>query len=500
MSRSKTIVDDNRHSALMHSIDLPTCQTRGDVIYAARNTIFRLVDDGQPLAVKYFAKSGILKRIIYTFLRKSKARRSFENSQRLLQLGIGTPQPVGYREVYRGGLIAESFYVCRHIDNCRDLRWWEDGDDSDVTLPLLAQLMARMHRAGVLHRDFSPGNIVYDQNHNFYLLDVNRMRFDGGSPAQLLGNFRCINDSEAETFRLARLYAPLSPFADTLGVETIVDAAVGAHRRYVASRRRRRTLKRWLHAFKRRHKAAQLVGGEQPTMVPTADGTSTICLEPSGRLYHPMDGAVTSMRQIFTEPIEAILTESSAEGLTIVEIGFGAGVNAWNAALTAKRNVEYHAYETSPLPHSITVPFNLATGTQHHCRRTLEFINDAPWGLRMVITPHFTLLKHRGNYLDASAKLPKKADVVLFDPFGPDSQPEMWTADALAPIVRIMTPGAMLIARHSTPEIVDAMESAGLKVKATVQPHPDEYNSADSAFGTYAASIAIAQPLIASKQ
>ena len=118
----------------------------------------------------------------------------------------------------------------------------------------------------------------------------------------------------------------------------------------------------------------------------------------------------------------------------------------------------------------------------------------------MVITPHFTLLKYRGNYLDASAKLPKKADVVLFDPFGPNSQPEMWTADALAPIVRIMTPGAMLIARHSTPEIVDAMESAGLKVKATVQPHPDEYNSADSAFGTYAASIAIAQPLIAIKQ
>ncbi|MGN0231638.1 MAG: lipopolysaccharide kinase InaA family protein [Muribaculaceae bacterium] len=499
MSRSKTIVGDNRHSALMHCIDLPMCQTRGDVIYAARNTVFRLVDDGRPLSVKYFAKPGLLKRIIYTFLRKSKARRSFDNSRRLLELGIGTPQPVGYREVYRGGLIAESFYVCDHIDNCRDMRWWEDADDSATTLPMLAQFMAKMHRSGVLHRDFSPGNIVYDKNRIFYLLDVNRMRFDVGSPAQLLGNFACINDSEAETRRLARMYAPLSPFADTLGVETIVGVAVGAHRRYVASRRRRSALKRWLHALKRRHKAAKLVSGEQLSLVPTADGTSTIRLEPSGRLYHPMDGAVSSMRRLFTEPIEPLLTESSDEGLTIVEIGFGAGVNAWNVALTATRNVEYHAYETAPLPHSITGPFNLATGTQHHCRRALEFINDAPWGQRMVITPRFILRKHRGNYLDASAKLPKRADVVLFDPFGPDSQPEMWTTDAFMPLVGLLEKGAMLIARHSTPEIVEAMESAGLKVNAAVQSHPDEYDSADSAFGTYAASITIPQPLIAIK-
>jgi glycosyltransferase involved in cell wall biosynthesis len=140
------------------------------ILHSGRNTLYE--QDG--LVIKAFAKPGFLKAIVYGLFCKSKARRSYEYAHRLLALGIATPEPVAYKEVRVCGLLRESYYVCRKSTCPHTLQ--------GPTLPMSAMgkigtFIARMHEAGVLHRDLSPGNILFDDNGRVEVIDLNRIRW-----------------------------------------------------------------------------------------------------------------------------------------------------------------------------------------------------------------------------------------------------------------------------------------------------------------------------------
>ena len=96
----------------------------GRVIYPGRNTLFHAVENGVDLSIKSFKVPSLLNRIVYTFFRKGKARRSYEHAMELLRLGFLTPDPVAYMETYRYGLLYRSYYVCLMITDANDIRWW----------------------------------------------------------------------------------------------------------------------------------------------------------------------------------------------------------------------------------------------------------------------------------------------------------------------------------------------------------------------------------------
>ncbi len=209
-----------------------------EIIYHARNTIYKMCQGDELINVKAFHRPNFFNRIIYTTLRKSKARRSFENAMRLLTLGFETPQPIGYGEVHNGCLLCESYYVSCQIE-AQEMRYWEKKPDCIPLLKALARDMARLHQAGVWHKDFSPGNILYTgtavDGYQFYYIDLNRGKFGVKSHKRLMSMFRSINLNVDETARLAQYYA--EAIGDTSGkVET---EAVSALNGYLKSRRRR---------------------------------------------------------------------------------------------------------------------------------------------------------------------------------------------------------------------------------------------------------------------
>ena len=79
------------------------------ILHSGRNTLFEY----NGLVIKAFAKPGFFKALWYGLFGKSKARRSYEYAQRLLALGIATPEPVAYQEVRVMGFLRESYYVSR---------------------------------------------------------------------------------------------------------------------------------------------------------------------------------------------------------------------------------------------------------------------------------------------------------------------------------------------------------------------------------------------------
>lgn len=148
----------------------------GSIIHSGRNTLYE--HDG--LVIKVFQKPGFVKALLYGWFLKSKARRSYEYAQRLLQLGVATPEPVGYKEARFLGLLRESCYVskkslCGHTFN--ELIAHPSFPNREAILRSIGQFTAKMHESGALHQDYSGGNILFDEAGRVEVVDLNRIRW-----------------------------------------------------------------------------------------------------------------------------------------------------------------------------------------------------------------------------------------------------------------------------------------------------------------------------------
>ena len=186
-------------------VDFP----RGTLLYQARNEI-RLVGD---YVVKRFAVPSWYNRIIYTYFRQPKAERAFRNAQRLIALGVPTPKPIEY--ILCGDkLLAESYLITDYSPLKRNFyEFREHGVDGyEAVIHAFAILTARMHSLGVLHLDYSPGNILWDYDDSgvpqFQLVDINRMRFGQEVSMRTAAKGFCRLWGDDDFFRLlAREYA-----------------------------------------------------------------------------------------------------------------------------------------------------------------------------------------------------------------------------------------------------------------------------------------------------
>lgn len=243
-------VADEKYKAVVEEA-LKGVPRDAEIIYnGRRNKLYRINRGGEELCVKAFRRPNAVNALVYTNLREGKARRSYEFAKRLRQLGIGTPEPLGYAERKEGARLRESFYICRYI-KASTVRDWEKRPDCERLLDALAREMVKIHRARVFHKDFSPGNMLFtvgpDGSYHFYMVDLNRMKFDVGDAKTLMRNFRSIHLDETETARLARHYAK----AAGIDEESAVAEATRQLRLYMKSKRRHAALKK---IFKRKRK------------------------------------------------------------------------------------------------------------------------------------------------------------------------------------------------------------------------------------------------------
>lgn len=157
---------------------------QGKLLYRGRNQIRMFEVGGEKLVVKRFKRNDIFKTLIYTFFRKNKARKSYENAMLLRKRGFNTPREVAYMEKRMVGLITQVYYVCAYTD-CEPIRpRLIEQEPFDQQLAVVyARYVASLHEAGVLHRDLNPTNVLVDAENHFELIDINRMQFfDGPVP------------------------------------------------------------------------------------------------------------------------------------------------------------------------------------------------------------------------------------------------------------------------------------------------------------------------------
>ncbi|MBD5249318.1 MAG: hypothetical protein HDS58_04390 [Barnesiella sp.] len=212
-------------------------------IYKGRNEVFALsTDRGKEINIKAFHVPRFPNSYIYTTLRKSKACRSYLNALKLIELGFHTPQPIAYVEELKAGALHHSYYISEQVP-FRNIRNWKTIPDCATLIEDLGMEMHRLMTAGILNRDFSPGNILYEQlpdgHFRFYYVDLNRMEFNVRSHSRLMRMFRAITLDKDELRELAEAYAR----AASLPVKLTVDEAMRQHNNYLEEKRQLNKLK-----------------------------------------------------------------------------------------------------------------------------------------------------------------------------------------------------------------------------------------------------------------
>ncbi len=202
----------------------------------------------------------------------------------------------------------------------------------------------------------------------------------------------------------------------------------------------------------------------------TNDGSSTLYIPEMDEQYHSLNGAITESKHVF---IENGFHFHKAPVPSVFEVGFGTGLNCLLTAHLAekeKRRVIYTAIEKYPLEAGITAKLNYDRWLPVNGKKLYSDIIDAPWGEQVQVSAWFTLLKMNADFVSDYWNLPNGCDIVYFDAFGPDKQPEMWSAELINRLFEITLPGGVFVTYSAKGEVRRRLLSAGFTVERLPGP------------------------------
>ena len=210
----------------------------------------------------------------------------------------------------------------------------------------------------------------------------------------------------------------------------------------------------------------------KPEIIKTADGSNTLYVPHLNEHYHSTFGALNESRHVFIESglLEAV---RSFNEIHILEIGFGTGLNALLTWMEAERipiKVSYTSLEPYPLGVEIWSVLNYPD-----CFCTFSYqkiyrrLHETDWERDEQISPFFSIQKIRCRLEDYSPE-PGAFNLVYFDAFGPDVQPELWTEEIFRKIFSSMKNRGILVTYSVKGSVRRALKNSGFSVEKLPGP------------------------------
>ena len=202
-------------------------------------------------------------------------------------------------------------------------------------------------------------------------------------------------------------------------------------------------------------------------LVITGDGSHTIYVPEIGDSYHSVYGAIRESEHIFINSGFKYLRDDAV----IFEAGFGTGLNALLTALKSlqeKRKVLYTSIEKYPLEDELVKNLNYPNFLGEMAGELFSGIHECRWNEDVQITPYFTLTKIRTDLI--TYDITGKFNLVYFDAFGPDKQPDMWSDEIFTRIASATMPGGILVTYSAKGQVRRRLQSAGFAVSLLPGP------------------------------
>jgi len=208
--------------------------------------------------------------------------------------------------------------------------------------------------------------------------------------------------------------------------------------------------------------------GNDRKIVITADGSHTIYVPGMDEHYHSVNGAVQESDHIF---IRNGFDFCNYDPLHIFEAGFGTGLNALLTAIRSlhgRPQVFYTSVEKYPLEDAVIKSLNYELFTGEEGSHLFKQIHDCEWGRMTEICRNFSIMKMHADLV--SDEIHGTYNLIYFDAFGPDKQPEIWTAEVFRKISEITSPGGIFVTYSSKGDVKRNLRQFGFEV--TLLPGP----------------------------
>jgi len=200
----------------------------------------------------------------------------------------------------------------------------------------------------------------------------------------------------------------------------------------------------------------------------TADGSPTLYVPALDEHYHSHHGAAQESRHVFIEaglmPLLAAGLGQPDEGpVRILEIGLGTGLNALltlEAAIAAQAIIVYDGYETTPLSPAIVAALASQWEDNELLKIAFEQLHATPWNETLIIDEVRFLTKIQES-IQAAALPAAHYNLIYFDAFAPEKQPELWTEDVFAKLYAAAAPGAVLVSYCAQGQFRRNLRAAG---------------------------------------
>ena len=200
----------------------------------------------------------------------------------------------------------------------------------------------------------------------------------------------------------------------------------------------------------------------------TADGSYTVYLPEMDEHYHSIKGALTESEYIF---IEQAFNKCDKKNVTILEIGFGTGLNAVLTYMEANKNMRrtvYDSIEKYPLSIEFVEKLNYISVIGKENENIFNDIHKCQWDIDIKLSEYFTLHKIKGDFTNNIFN--RKYDIVYFDAFAPEKQPEMWTQQLFDEMFNILNPGGILTTYCAKGIVRRMLQASGFKVERLPGP------------------------------
>ena len=204
----------------------------------------------------------------------------------------------------------------------------------------------------------------------------------------------------------------------------------------------------------------------------TDDGSKTIHIENWDEQYHSKHGAIREADHVFLKNgFFHCLKKNNYKNLSILEVGFGTGLNAFMTYLEAdklQQYVNYTGVEGYPVSKAEIDQLNYAELLAPDHSEEFIKMHDDPWALQIQISPCFSLTKRRQFFSDITDS--NTYDLIYFDAFGSRVQPELWTEPVFKIMFRALKDQGVLVTYSAKGSARRAMVACGFKIERLQGP------------------------------
>jgi tRNA U34 5-methylaminomethyl-2-thiouridine-forming methyltransferase MnmC len=199
-------------------------------------------------------------------------------------------------------------------------------------------------------------------------------------------------------------------------------------------------------------------------IVKTSDGSTTIHLPDWNENYHSTHGAIQESKHVFIDKGLSIISKPE---ISILEIGFGTGLNCFLTLLEAEKrkiSINYVGVEAYPVTEEEAVQLNYVSELNVGDKQAVfNQLHQVSWDENHDILIEFSLEKRKQFFKDITAE--DQFNLVYFDAFGAEHQPELWSLEIFRIMFKAMKEDGVLVTYCAKGSVRRAMQEVGFIVE-----------------------------------